>query len=141
MTNPRFAAMYEPVLQEIAVRSAIADGAFIDKDIYRVYLATFWANVVLDPEDSGVEEADIEHLHDFLNDEIPSVLGAGQTVADCFRFITRKDGEQAMDRLQLTQMHRELLQYFASMILNPEGHRRWMDEIRKKQADAQRPRR
>ena len=141
MTDQRFAALYDPVLQEIAARSAIADGAFIDKDVYRVYLATFWANVVLDPEDSGVQEADIEPLHDFLNAAIPKVLGAGQTVADCFRFITRKDGEQTMDRLQLTQMHKELLQYFASMILNPEGHRRWMDEIRQKQAEAQRSRR
>ena len=109
--------------------------------MYRVYIATFWANVVLDPQDSGVDEADIEPLHDFLNAEIPAVLGAGQTVSDCFRFISVKGGEQAMDRLQLTQTHKELLQYFASMILNPEGHRRWMDEIRAKQADPRRPRR
>ena len=139
MTDQRFAALYEPVLQEIAARSAIADGAFIDKDVYRVYIATFWANVVLDPQDSGVDEADIEPLHDFLNSEIPQVLGSGMTVSDCFKFISQKTGEQAMERLQLTQLHKELLQYFASMILNPEGHRRWMDEIRSKQAEAKRP--
>ena len=138
MSHARFSALYEPVLQEIASRSAIADGAFIDKDVYRVYLATFWSNVVLDPDDSGVPEADLEHLHDFLNEEIPNVLGTGQTVADCFKFITQRDGELAMDRLQLTQTHKELLQYFASMILDPDGHRRWMDEIRQKQAEAQR---
>jgi hypothetical protein len=29
----------------------------------------------------------------------------------------------------LTQTHKELLLYFASMILDPEGHKRWMEEV------------
>jgi hypothetical protein len=31
---------------------------------------------------------------------------------------------------KLNQTHKDLLQYFSSMILDPEGHERWMSEIR-----------
>ena len=35
-----------------------------------------------------------------------------------------------MGEAQLNQTHKDLLQYFSSMILDPEGHKRWMEEIR-----------
>ena len=35
-----------------------------------------------------------------------------------------------MDKAKVSKTHRELLVYFSSMILDPEGHRRWMEEVR-----------
>ena len=134
MSDARFEALYEPALEAIVERSGIADGAFVDKDIYGVFIATLWANVVLDPEDAQLTEADLEPLHDYLNTRIAPVLGAGKTLHDCYRFVASPRGEQAMDRLHLTQIHRDMLGYFASMILDPEGHQRMTDEIRAKQS-------
>jgi hypothetical protein len=34
-----------------------------------------------------------------------------------------------MKNARLNQTHRELLLYFSSMILDPDGHRRWMEMI------------
>lgn len=120
---------FGPLLAEIERRCAVA-GAFVDKDLYRVNVATLWANVVLDPEDVGVASDEIEPLHDYLNAVIEPVLGIGATLTECFRFINSKAGEQAMDRCHLTTTHRQLLLYFCSMILDPEGHKRWRDAQR-----------
>ena len=35
-----------------------------------------------------------------------------------------------MGEARLTQSHKDLLQYFASMILDPSGHKKFMDQIR-----------
>lgn len=129
-------ALYEPALEAIVERSGIADGAFVDKDIYCVFIATLWANVVLDPADAQLREADLEPLHDYLNVRMTPVLGAAATLHDCFRFVASPRGELSMDRLHLTQMHKDMLQYFSSMILDPDGHQRMTDEIRAKQAEA-----
>jgi hypothetical protein len=123
------AAHFEPVLREIERRCSVA-GSFVDKDLYRVNLATLWANIVLNPNDAGLTEAALEPLHDYLNDMIEPVLGRGQTLTDCFRFINSKAGEQAMERCHLTTTHRQMLLYFCSMILDPDGHRRWSDAQR-----------
>ena len=40
--------------------------------------------------------------------------------------------EQTMAEVKLNQTHKDLLQYFSSMILDPEGHKKWMQEIRDK---------
>jgi hypothetical protein len=37
------------------------------------------------------------------------VLGRGQTLTECFRFINSKAGEQAMERCHLTTTHRQML--------------------------------
>jgi hypothetical protein len=50
-------------------------------------------------------------------------------VTECFRFINSKAGEQAMKEARLNQTHKELLLYFSSMILDPDGHRRWMSTV------------
>ncbi len=39
----------------------------------------------------------------------------------------------AMNELRLTPEHKDLLMYFHSMIVDPEGHKKWMDEIRARQ--------
>ena len=120
-----------PVLEEIEKRSAVAD-RFVDKDLYRVYVATLWANLVLDPDDIDLTEADLEPAHDYLNEAIAAVLGPGASITECFRFINSKAGDEALQRCQVAQAHRDLLHYFCSMILDPDGHKRWRDEVKSK---------
>jgi hypothetical protein len=122
---------FAPVLREIERRCGVA-GCFVDKDLFRVNIATLWANIVLDPAEADLADEDMEPLHDFLNQSIEPVLGRGQTLTECFRFINSKAGEQAMDRCHLTTTHRQMLLYFCSMILDPAGHRRWADSQREK---------
>ena len=126
-----FAERYAPVLREIERRCSVA-GSFVDKDLYRVNLATLWANLVMDPGDADLTEDALEPLHDFLNQAMEPVLGRGQTLTECFRFINSKAGEQAMERCHLTTTHRQMLLYFCSMILDPEGHQRWSRAQREK---------
>ena len=125
---------FRPVLEDITERSTVTD-RFIDKDVYRILAGTVWANVVLDPDAVGLGEFDLEDLHDIVNDWSGRILGieAG-TIAEIFRWLNSKAGERAMQQAQLTPNHRDLLLYFASMILDPDGHRRWMDTIRDRQS-------
>lgn len=133
MTGPAadspLARRFEPVLADLVQQSAVADG-IVDRDFYRILVCTLWVNVVLDPRDIGLAEADLEPLHDILNQHIGAVLGTGESLTACFRYLNDKPGEQAMKNARLTPNHRDMLLYFASIILDPEGHRRWMDEIR-----------
>ena len=130
MTDPLAAldARFGPALRELPRRARITD-RLVDKNVYRILVATLWVNVVLDPDDVGLEEDELEGLHDLINRYIADVLGAGENLSSCFRYLNGKAGEQAMRAAQLTEQHRDLLLYFASMILDPEGHRRWMAEI------------
>jgi len=125
-----FAERFAPVLREIERRCSVA-GSFVDKDLYRVNLATLWANLVMDPADADLTEDALEPLHDFLNQAMEPVLGRGQTLTECFRFINSKAGDETLQRSHVTQAHRDLLHYFCSMILDPEGHKRWREEIKK----------
>ena len=120
---------FEPVFTDIRERSTVVE-RFIDRNLYQVYVATLWANVVLSPGDAGIGEDDLEALHDLVVDELAEVLGKGTNLNSVFEFISSKPGEQAMLEAKLNQTHKDLLQYFSSMILDPEGHERWMIEIR-----------
>jgi hypothetical protein len=120
---------FEPVFTDIRERSTVAE-RFIDRNLYQVYMATLWANVVLSPGEAGIEEDDLEPLHNLVVDELAEVLGNGSDLTTVFEFITSKPGEQAMLEAKLNQTHKDLLAYFSSMILDPEGHQRWMSEIR-----------
>ena len=73
------------------------------------------------------------NLHDVLNEEIASVLGPDEDLKTVFRFISSKDGEKTMVEARLNQTHKDLLLYFSSMSLDPEGHRKWADELKEKQ--------
>ena len=128
MSRPDLEAAFDPVLKDISERSLVAD-RFVDKDLYRIYIATLWANVVLDPADVGIGEDDLEDLHEIVNSRIADVLGATQNIRECFRFVNSKSGAQAMQSAQLTKNHKDLLLYFSSMILDPAGHKRWMDYV------------
>ena len=123
---------FEPVLTELREKAAVA-ASFRDKNFFQVSVATLWANVVLSPEDTGITEDDLPNLHDVLNEEIASVLGPDEDLKTVFRFISSKDGEKTMVEARLNQTHKDLLLYFSSMILDPEGHRKWADELKEKQ--------
>ncbi len=123
---------FQGVFNDIRERSSVV-GRFIDRDLYRVYIATLWSNVVLSPDEVGLEEADLEVLHDVLITEINDAIGPNETLHTLFKFISGKEGERAMGEARLTQSHKDLLTYFASMILDPEGHKKFMQDIRERQ--------
>ncbi len=127
--SERLQALFEPVFNDIVGRSTVTD-RFVDRDLYQICIATLWANVVLDPEDVGIAEDDLEALFDVVNAEVSRVLGPGNDLKSSFRFINGKLGERAMQEAQLTKNHKDLLLYFSSMMLDPEGHRQWMAEVR-----------
>lgn len=119
---------FSDLLDDIEARSCVTE-KFVNRDVYQLYLATLWANIVLNPGDVGLGEDDLESLHGYLNERAARVLGDGGTITGCFRFVNSKAGEQAMKDARLNQTHRELLLYFSSMILDPDGHRRWMQKV------------
>ena len=127
LTDLKYA--FEPAFTDIRERSTVVE-RFIDRNLYQVYMATLWANVVLSPGEAGIGEDDLEALHDLVVEELGEVLGKGTDLNAVFEFISSKPGEQAMLEAKLNQTHKDLLQYFSSMILDPEGHERWMSEIR-----------
>ena len=127
LTDLKYA--FEPVFADIRERSTVVE-RFIDRNLYQVYMATLWANVVLSPGEAGIGEEDLEALHNLVVDELAEVLGKGTNLKSVFEFISSKPGEQVMLEAKLNQTHKDLLQYFSSMILDPEGHQRWMSEIR-----------
>jgi hypothetical protein len=125
---------FQPVFDDIRERSTVVE-RFIDRDLYRVYIATLWSNVVLSPEEVGLEEEDLEVLHDVLIAQITDAIGPNESLHTLYQFISSKDGERAMAEARLTQSHKDLLTYFASMILDPAGHKKFMDDIRERQGN------
>lgn len=132
LSDKQLKDIFEPVFGDIRKRATVTE-KFLDRDLYRVYIATLWSNVVLSPNEVGIEEEDIEPLHDILVSEISNAIGPENSMKEIYQFISSKDGEKAMVEAKLTQTHKDLLNYFSSMILDPEGHRRWMDYIRDQQ--------
>ena len=107
---------FEPAIEEIIERCRITD-EFVDKEQFRILIATVWGNAVLEPHRSGIDEADLEKLHDFLNEHVARVIGEGQTITSCYEWIMSKPGQDSLGRQQVTQSHREFLHYFARLIL------------------------
>ena len=70
MNRSKITETLEPIMSQIEKRSAVTD-TFVDKETYRLYLTTFWANLVMDPE-----EAQLADCLDLLNfaDELVVVL-------------------------------------------------------------------
>ena len=131
MTEAEIARALAPILKEVSERASVA-GSFIDKDSYRIFLATVWANIVMDPSALGVAEEELESVHDLINLSAHQVLGEDAAITECFRFINSPGGERAMDKAKVSKTHRQLLLYFSSMILDPDGHRRWMDDVKER---------
>lgn len=132
MTDALLSARFAPILDEVEKRACVAD-AFVDKEVYRILLATVWANVVMNPDEAGIDIADLERTHDVINARARGVLGSDDAIKDCFRFVTSRVGEAAMDQARVSKTHRELLLYFSSMILDPDGHRRWMADVERRE--------
>ena len=128
MTEAEMHRRFNDVLRDIEEHACVTE-RFVDRDLYQLYVATLWANIVLNPGDAGLTEAELEPLHGYLNERIAAILGPDASVTECFRFVNSKAGERAMGQARLNQTHRELLLYFSSMILDPDGHRRWMDSV------------
>lgn len=107
---------FRPAIDEILNVCSVSD-SFIDKDQFRVYIATIWGNAALDPDKSGIAEQELYLLHDFLNEEIRPVLGNNENIITCYEYLSSKDGEDAMLRLKLTKQHKAFIAYFAEIIL------------------------
>ena len=129
LTSDHLKHAFEPVFVDIRERSTVVE-RFIDRNLFRLYMATLWANVVLSPDEADIEEDDLPTLHDLVVAELVEVIGIGTDLESVFRFISSKEGEKTMAEAKLNQTHKDLLQYFSSMILDPDGHKRWMEEIR-----------
>ncbi len=129
MNRDEIAEVLDPILAQIEKRSAITD-TFVDKETYRLYLTTFWANLVMDPEEAQLTETDLELAHDVINEVADEILGESEAITESFRFIASRAGDIAMNKAKLSKSHRDLLTYFSSMILDPDGHRKWMSELR-----------
>ena len=129
MTRNKITEPLEPIMSQIEKRSAVTD-TFVDKETYRLYLTTFWAHLVMDPEEAQLTETDLETAHSVINEVARNILGESEAITESFRFIASRPGETAMDKAKLSKSHRDLLTYFASMILDPDGHRKWMSEFR-----------
>jgi hypothetical protein len=107
---------FSPAVEEIIDHCRVSD-EFVDKDMFRVYIATIWGNAVLEPRKTGIEESELSVLHDFLNEEIEQVIGKGEDVTSCYEFIMSKAGEESLTRLKVSARHKEFLHYFAGLIL------------------------
>ena len=107
---------FSPAVEEIIDLCRVSD-EFVDKDMFRVYVATIWGNAVLEPRKAGIDESELSILHDFLNEEIEQVVGKGEDVTSCYKFIVSKEGEESLARLNVTARHKEFLLYFAGLIL------------------------
>ncbi|HIG43479.1 MAG TPA: hypothetical protein EYQ14_23535 [Gammaproteobacteria bacterium] len=111
---------FEPAVNEIIDTCCITED-FVDKDRFRVYIATIWGNAVLQPEKSGIDESDLSNLHDFLNEEIEKLLGTDQTITSCFEYLVTKAGDDSMNRLQVNNQHKDFIHYFARLILGSDS--------------------
>ena len=84
----------------------------------------------MDPENLDMTEADLEGAYKVIEREAENRLGGKDALVDAFRFLTTKDGERCMEKAKLRKSHKEMLLYFASMMVDPERHKQYMTEIR-----------
>ncbi|MBD3646109.1 MAG: hypothetical protein HUJ31_01390 [Pseudomonadales bacterium] len=112
--------MFTPAVEEVLDFCRITDD-FVDSELFRIYIATIWGNAVLEPSKCGLQDDELCLLHDFLNEYLEQVLGAGFDVRGCYEFIVSKEGEDSMARLEVSARHKEFLHYFARLILAEES--------------------
>ena len=111
---------FAPALQEITDQCLVTDD-FVDKDMFRVYITTVWGNAVLEPERSGIGESDLPVLHDYLSEELGRIVGKDQDLTGCFEYLMSKEGEDCLERLQVTGRHKEFINYFGRLMLAAQG--------------------
>ena len=76
LTSEQLAHAFEPVFVDIRERASVVE-RFIDRNLFQLYMATLWANVVLSPEEAGIGEDDLPTLHDLVVSELVDVIGEG----------------------------------------------------------------
>jgi len=124
----------DAIFDEIRGQSTVAD-TFLDRERYQVLVCTVWSNLVMNPDDAGISESELEQIHDLIVLEVQKDLGNQADLKTCFTFLTTKAGEAAMQANKLSGTHKDMLLYFSSMIIDPEGHKRWSDDLRAQQTD------
>lgn len=107
----------------------------LDLGLYRVQIALLWIQITLDPEIIGIQEQDLEALHDLINAKLLQTPNIAQDLLAIFTFLVSADGQQAMLRLKVSSDHRELLDYFGTMIVHPVEHKRRMQAAREEGGD------
>lgn len=117
------------VLEQMARNSAVTD-SLVDKNRYRLYLCTLWSNLVLEPDQLDLEANDLEQAFEVINDLAHDVLGERDAIRTSFQFVASSAGEHEMNQAKISRNHRDLLAYFSSMILDPEGHKQWLSQVR-----------
>jgi len=117
MTPEEIRNAFEPIVDKIFESCALTNN-LADKEMFQIYMATVWGNAVLDPQEAGIVENDLTLLHDYFNEVIQGVLGGSSSITSCFEFLESKPGQDAMLRFQLTQRHRDFLNYFTGLILS-----------------------
>ena len=116
MSKEEMRNRFTAAIEEIVSHCKVAD-EFMDKEKFQIMIATVWGNAVLDPDRSGITEADLPSLHDFLNEYIEALVGKGETLTSCYEFIASKKGDESLARQQIASSHKEFLLYFARLIL------------------------
>ncbi|MCR9277813.1 MAG: hypothetical protein NXH85_07535 [Pseudomonadaceae bacterium] len=134
MSDPLEEAL-APILNSITERALVTD-RFIDRDIYRLSVATLWSNLVMDPAGSGIDDNDLESVHNIVSRACNEQLGGEDGLLGVFHWINSKAGDTAMNSAHLQPEHADMLRYFASMMIDPERHRQWMDELREQQQNS-----
>ncbi len=117
------------VLRQMAQNSAVTD-SLVDKNRYRLYICTLWSNLVLEPDQLDLEVEDLEQAFGVINELAQEVLGESDAIRASFRFVASSEGEREMNRAKISRNHRDLLAYFSSMILDPQGHKQRMHRVR-----------
>lgn len=108
-----------PAIEKILDQCRITED-LVDTEMFQIYMATVWGNAVIDPEQSGITEAELDKLHDYLGEELSRVVGRPTDLTSTYEFIVSKAGDDSLARLQIGQQHREFLYYFARLILQRE---------------------
>ncbi|MCY3858410.1 MAG: hypothetical protein OXG25_05820 [Gammaproteobacteria bacterium] len=129
MESEEISLRLAPLFAEMDKQCMVTDH-LMDKDQWRIFLTTMWSNLVMDPENLDLTEEDLEDAYKVIEKEAENRLGGKDALVDAFRFLTTKDGERCMEKAKLRKSHKDMLLYFASMMVDPERHKQYMAEIR-----------
>ena len=108
----------DPYFKEMLDASMVAE-TFVDKDRFRINMATLWAAFAAEPNRYGFEDWDLEPLQTIFDQFIAPYLGQQGTIVSCFEFLVTKEGERCLDKFHVPPRHKEFLYYMAAHILEP----------------------
>lgn len=120
---------FQTILSEVADHCQVAEGV-LDLDIYRVQIALFWIQVAVSPANVQATEADLEKLYEYTNRAVARWLGDDEDLKTIFRFLKTAAGDVMMNKLRIANYQRDLLDYFGTLINDPEEHKRRMASAR-----------